>query len=207
MSRSRLELHALVLAAGASRRFGAIKQLATVDGQPLLQRVLARACVAADRTWVVLGAHAAQLTPLVRQCAASVVINANWVEGIASSIRAGVHHLPKTCAGVMLLLGDQARIESEDLQRLARAWRAAPHSIVAASHGRVRGAPAIFPQRWFGALEQLRGDEGARALIARHGATVIAVEMPNAAFDLDTAEDLAELATAASSGGAGASGS
>ncbi len=203
MSRGPLELHALVLAAGVSSRFGAVKQLATVDGQPLLRRVLTRACAAADMTWVVLGAHAERLAPLVTQCAASVITNVNWAEGIASSIRSGVHHLPATCNGVMLILGDQALIEIEDLRRLALAWRAAPDSIVAARHGAVLGAPAIFPRQWFGALGRLSGDAGARALIARHSAEVIAVEMPNAAFDLDTAEDLAEIATAASSGGAG----
>jgi CTP:molybdopterin cytidylyltransferase MocA len=206
MSRDRLELHALVLAAGAASRFGALKQLAAVDGQPLLQRVLTRAGAAADRTRVVLGAHAARLAPLVTQCAAGVVINANWREGIASSIRAGVQHLPATCAGVMLVLGDQALIETEDFKRLALTWRAAPRSIVAARHGAVLGAPAIFPRRWFGALGQLSGDAGARALIERHSAAVIAVEMPNAAFDLDTSADLARLAPAADSGGAGPSG-
>jgi len=203
MSHGRLELHALVLAAGASIRFGAIKQLAAVDGQPLLQRVLARACAAADQTWVVLGAHAAQLTPLVTQCAASVVTNVNWAEGISSSIRAGVRHLPATCDAVMLLLGDQAMIEVEDLQRLALAWRAAPQSIVAARHGAVLGAPAVFPRRWFSALGQLGGDAGARALIARHSPTVISIEMPNAAFDLDTAEDLAKVTAASSASDAG----
>ena len=203
MSRDRLELHALVLAAGASSRFGALKQLAAVDGQPLLQHVLTRAAAAADRTWVVLGAHAERLAPLVTQCAAGVVTNANWREGIASSIRAGVQHLPATCAGVMLVLGDQALIETEDFERLALTWRAAPRSIVAARHGVVLGAPAVFPRQWFGALGQLSGDAGARALIGRHSAAVIAVKMPKAAFDLDTSADLAGLAPAAGSGGAG----
>ncbi|EQD55162.1 hypothetical protein B1A_11912, partial [mine drainage metagenome] len=126
MSRGPLELHAMVLAAGASSRFGAVKQLAAVDGQPLLQRVLTRACAAADRTWVVLGAYAERLAPLVTHYEASVVTNANWIEGIASSIRSGVRHLPVTCDGVMLILGDQALLSRS---RTCGGWRSpgAPH--------------------------------------------------------------------------------
>lgn len=202
MSLPKLELHAVVLAAGASRRFGRVKQLAVFGGQALLERAIARTRPAAHRTWVVLGANAAQLAPLAVNSRTSVITNPGWSEGMASSIRAGVDCLPRSCDGVMFVLCDQPLIEQEDLQRLGLAWRNAPESIVAACHDTTLGAPAVFPRRWFGALRQLSGDTGARALIAQHAAEVIAVTMPNAAFDVDTPEDLAALGNAASSAGA-----
>lgn len=167
----------------------------------MLQRVVDRTAAAVDATWVILGAHAAQLAPLAAQWPASVLLNPHWAQGIASSIRVGVDHLPASCDGVMLVLADQALIGREDFRRLAHAWRRAPDAIAAACHGAVLGAPAIFPRRGFTALRRLKGDTGARALIAQHGAEVIAIPMPSAAFDLDTPEDLAAVTSAASLSG------
>src|SRR5687768_7499975 len=117
-------LHAIVLAAGASTRFGSPKQLVRVDGRPLLHAAVSRAVdVAGHSVSVVLGAHAAELAPLLRHSAASVVINRDWNEGMASSIRAGIARLPGSCNGVMLVLADQAAVTAEDLRRLAAAWR------------------------------------------------------------------------------------
>src|SRR5258708_35057552 len=59
-------LHAIVLAAGASSRFGSAKQLVRVAGRPLLHTAVARAAdVAGAAVIVVLGARAAELTPLL----------------------------------------------------------------------------------------------------------------------------------------------
>src|SRR5882757_11561551 len=98
-------LHAIVLAAGASTRFGSAKQLVRVGGRPLLHAAVARAAdVAGTAVTVVLGARAAEFTPLLTHSAASVIINRSWREGIASSIRAGVTRLPPSCTAVLLML-------------------------------------------------------------------------------------------------------
>lgn len=195
---SREGLHAIVLAAGASRRFGSIKQRVHLDGRPLLNTLVERAGQAADEVLVVLGAHAAQLAPMLAHTRATVVINRAWEEGLASSIRVGIARLPVSCAGVMLVLGDQARITAQDLRRLGAAWLGQRDSIVAARFGALTGAPAIFPRCVFPDLTELRGDVGARRVIERHVSRVIALPMPNAAFDLDTPEDLAALSAAPS---------
>ena len=54
------------------------------------------------------------------------------------------------------------------------------------------GAPAIIPRRWFGALRLLEGDCGARQLLRKLG-EISLVDMPAAAFDVDTPEDAAAL--------------
>lgn len=186
-------LHAIVLAAGASRRFGSPKQRVKVDGQPLLNAMVARTGEVVDPVLVVLGSHAAQLAPMLARSRASVVINRGWREGLASSIRAGLARLPASCEAVMLVLADQARVTVQDLGRLAAAWRRRPEAIVAARYGGLTGAPAIFPRCVFSDLIELRGDIGARAVIDRHVSRLAPVPMPNAAFDLDTSEDLATL--------------
>lgn len=187
-------LHAIVLAAGASSRFGSAKQLVRIGDRPLLTVAAGRAAeVVGHALIVVLGARAAQLSPLLKHSPGSVVVNREWREGLASSIRAGVAQLPASCAGVMLVLADQACVTAEDLGRLAGAWRREPQCIAAALYGATVGAPAIFPRHLFGELSELKGDVGARVLLRRHADRLVKVPMASAAFDLDTPDDLLEL--------------
>jgi molybdenum cofactor cytidylyltransferase len=193
-TRSADGLYAIVLAAGASTRFGSAKQLVRLAGRPLLHTVVTRASeVTGNALIVVLGSGAAQLAPLLKHSPGSVVINQEWREGLASSIRAGVARLPAACSAVMLLLADQAAVSAEDLKRLAGSWRKQPQHIAAALYSGSCGAPAIFPRSSFRSLSELRGDTGARALLVRNPDRVVRVPMPSAAVDVDTPEDLLAL--------------
>jgi molybdenum cofactor cytidylyltransferase len=187
-------LHAIVLAAGASTRFGSAKQLVRVAGRPLMHTAVARAVdVAGSSVIVVLGARAAELAPLLTHSPASVVINRGWREGMASSIRTGVARLPASCTAVLLMLADQPAVTADDLKRLAAAWRRQPDYIAAARYGTTTGVPAIFPRTVFGDLTALRGDIGARVLLQRNPDRVLRVPMASAAIDVDTPEDLLEM--------------
>lgn len=193
-ARSADGLYAIVLAAGASTRFGSAKQLVRLAGRPLLHTVVTRASeVTGNALIVVLGSGAAQLAPLLKHSPGSVVINQEWREGLASSIRTGVARLPAACSAVMLLLADQAAVTAEDLKRLAGSWRKQPQHMAAALYSGSCGAPAIFPRSSFRSLSELRGDTGARALLVRNPDRVVRVPMPSAAVDVDTPEDLLAL--------------
>jgi len=193
-------LYAVVLAAGASTRFGSVKQLARVAGRPLLHIAVSHTVeVTGGAVIVVLGAHATEIVPLLAHSPASVVINRDWREGIGSSIRAGIGRLPAACTGVMLVLADQAAVTAEDLQRLASAWRRQPDYVAAAVYSGRMGAPAIFPRSRFSELTELRGDAGARILLQRNPDRVVRVPMERAAFDIDAPEDLLALKGAAGS--------
>jgi molybdenum cofactor cytidylyltransferase len=192
--RSRGALHAIVLAAGASTRFGSPKQLVRLAGRPLLHTVVTRAAeVTGNALIVVLGSQAAELAPLLKHSAGTIVVNHEWREGLASSIRAGVAHLPAACTGAMLVLADQAAVTADDLKRLAGSWRRQPQYIAAAMYAGTVGVPAIFPRASFRELSELRGDSGARALLRRNSDRLVRVAMESAAIDLDTPEDLLAL--------------
>jgi molybdenum cofactor cytidylyltransferase len=187
-------LHAVVLAAGPSTRFGSAKQLVRVGGRPLLHTAVTRAAeVTGQALIVVLGAGAAELAPLLKHSPGSVVVNHEWREGLGSSIRAGVARLPATCSGVMLVLADQAAVSADDLKRLAGSWRKQPQYIAAALYSGTCGAPAVFPRTAFRELAELRGDAGARVLLRRNADRIVRVPMPSAALDVDTPEDLLAL--------------
>jgi molybdenum cofactor cytidylyltransferase len=188
------ELHVIVLAAGASTRFGSPKQLIRLNGRPLLHLAVSRAVeVAGQAVTVVLGANAAQLAPLLRHTPASVVINRDWAEGMGSSVRTGVARIPATADAALLMLADQPAVTAEDLKRLIGAWRRQPQCIVAAHYAGTCGVPAIFPREDFTALAALRGDAGARALLKRGGERLVRVALQSAAIDIDTPEDLLKL--------------
>jgi molybdenum cofactor cytidylyltransferase len=196
MSSKRSTLHAIVLAAGASRRFGSPKQLVRFEGQLLLQRVIAAATeLTGSAVSVVLGAHAAEIAANLPPGSASIIINRNWQEGIGSSIRAAVARLPGACDGALVMLGDQPMVGGHGLNRLAAAWRRQPRSIVASHYDSATGVPAIFPRWCFNDLAALRGDQGARLLIRRYADHLVRLAHPEAAVDIDYPEDLLELTT------------
>ena len=185
-------IQVLVLAAGAATRFGSAKQLAPVNGVPMLRLVLGRALsLAGAQVSVVLGAHAGEVAPVLGRLAVNVVVNRQWEEGLSSSIRAGVASMPGSVGGVLLLLADQVGVSEGDLQRLCDAWRRNPKSIVAGQYGGVYGVPALFPRSRFALLHALRGERGARALLRGGGLGIVGVPMPGAARDIDTREELA----------------
>lgn len=188
------QVYVLVLAAGASTRLGEPKQLVRVGGRPALHTVVANAVsIAGHAVTVILGAHARDLTHMLLHSPASVVINREWEEGMASSIRRGMAAVPPGCEAVMMVLGDQVAVTADDLRRLLSAWKGESSTIAASVYEGRAGVPAIFPSWCFSELSQLRGDQGARAILQRNMTRLVHVPMPNAAFDLDTPEDLVRL--------------
>jgi molybdenum cofactor cytidylyltransferase len=186
--------HILILAAGASTRLGQPKQLVRLGGRPALHRVIASATqVAGHDVTVVLGAHAKEMTYLLNRTSASWVINREWEQGLSSSLRAGLAALPPACEATLILLGDQVGVTAEDLRRLVDAWKGSESSIAASVYDRHVGVPAIFPHAYFSEMAELRGDQGARAILERNRDRLIRVKMPSAALDLDTPEQLSEV--------------
>jgi CTP:molybdopterin cytidylyltransferase MocA len=195
-----------VLAAGASRRFGSPKQLALIDGVPMLQRVIetAQAALPPDesggeprsRITVVLGAHAEAVREGVIERLKSplpqVVFCPDWEQGMAHSLRCGLAGLaaePDSASAALVLLGDTPFITADDLRRLIEAWSASPETPAAAAYDGTIGAPCILPRAVWQELMTLEGDRGAGAWFrARHakGVAAISVSIVNAACDIDT---------------------
>jgi molybdenum cofactor cytidylyltransferase len=178
---------ALVLAAGEGRRFGGPKQLAELDGRPLLQHAVdaARAAPGVDRVVVVLGARAAAIRAAVRLGGAEVVEAADWAEGMSASLRAGLHAVP-AADRVVVLLGDQPRVGAEVIAEALR--RAPADRPLRATYGGAPGHPVVLPRTLLGEAAALRGEHGARDLL-RGAATFEAAHLCDPT-DIDTTADL-----------------
>jgi molybdenum cofactor cytidylyltransferase len=184
----------VLLAAGAARRFGGPKLLARIGSESLLRR-MARVALASDPAGcvVVLGARAARLRPELAGLPVEVVLNRRWRAGLSSSLAAGLGALPAGARAGLVLLADQARLGPADLALLTAAWRRRPRAIVATLACGVLGPPAVLPRRVFGAVKFLRGDRGARDLLRDPAQDVVAIELPQAAFDVDRRADAERL--------------
>ncbi len=175
---------AVILAAGASRRLREPKQLVRLHRETLLERTVRVAAEAGcSPILVVLGASSEVILAQSALTPAEIVLNPEWEEGMASSVRVGIHALPPQTQAALLLTCDQPMVTAEHLQRLASA--ASPDPVASRYAGR-HGVPAYFARNSFAELLQLSGDQGARHLLA----AARAIDLPGGDIDVDTPESL-----------------
>jgi molybdenum cofactor cytidylyltransferase len=187
----------LLLAGGASRRFGANKLLVDLASRPVVRWSADALAQAVETLVVVVPPDAAPLRAALEGMSARFVENTDADEGMASSIRAGVAALPAGIEAAVITLGDQPTIDPQVIGRVVDAWRAARGTTraVTTAYADGRGHPTLFAAALFPALLALTGDRGARDLLASLGDDVAIVEAAGARpADVDTAEALQALA-------------
>ncbi|PCK09349.1 MAG: 4-diphosphocytidyl-2C-methyl-D-erythritol kinase [Alteromonadaceae bacterium] len=198
---SRLKLAYVILAAGGASRFGGCKQLAQIDfGKTLLERAIELSLfVATDEVHLVLGAYREQIISKLQlgqeqtyRSRVKIIVNEDWQLGIASSITAALNQLGDDSDGVCFLLADQVAIHSMQLRDLQLIWEQNPDKIVAAQYLDITGVPAIFPRKYFGDLQQLQGDTGAKSVLQKNRNNVIPFELEDARWDIDTERELSD---------------
>ncbi len=182
----------IVLAAGASSRFGAHpKQLARFHGEPLVARAVRVARQAGTWPLVVLGADAERVSGVLDPDV-EVVFNESWESGMGSSIAAGALALrARTVTAVIVLPCDLPLVEASDLVALLEAL--ADHDVAASRWGDTVGVPAAFGPGGLPILERLGGDVGARRFLRDGTVRVAEVAVPAAEHDVDSADELNEL--------------
>ena len=147
-----MRVHGVVLAAGEGSRFGAPKQLALLDGRPLVEHVVETMRAACERVVVVLGAHADEVAAGARL--GETVVCDDWAEGPYASMRCGLAALGDAPDAVVIALGDQPGLDAERIAAVlacdgpvarARDGGAPSHPIVVRGplppHPAIRAAP------------------------------------------------------------------
>jgi molybdenum cofactor cytidylyltransferase len=154
----------IVLAAGAGTRFGGAKQLADLDGRPLLEHaVRAMTASSVDKVLVVLGAGADEVVGAVDLHGAEAVACARWNEGQAASLACGLAEL-EGCEAVVVTLGDQPRLSSDAIRRVIGERGQGAVAVRATYHGEP-GHPVLLERELFDRLRDVTGDHGVRNLL------------------------------------------
>jgi molybdenum cofactor cytidylyltransferase len=186
------EIGGIVLAAGEGKRFGGAKQVAKLDGRPLLEHAV-RAMLAVPSispVVVVLGAHADEIQAEVDLGGTDVVVCESWADGQSASLQAGVAALGDVEAAV-ITLGDQPFITPEVIAGVLD--HRGRHLAVRATYDGAPGHPVLLERRLLDHVNELDGDAGARALLS--GPYVYSWEVGRLCdpTDIDTPERLQEV--------------
>ena len=179
----------LVLAAGASRRFGRPKQLLPYRGRTLLEHALDTARAAnLDQLICAVGGAADEVRASADLGGFEVVENPNYAGGCSSSIAAALAAVDPRCDVMVLMLGDQPGVTAETVQAVLAGRGDAPLAVCRYDDG--DGHPIAFARSVFADLADLHGDKGVWRLLDRRAAEVkrvpIAGPVPR---DVDTPED------------------
>jgi CTP:molybdopterin cytidylyltransferase MocA len=160
---------AVVLAAGASTRFGSPKQAVLLE--PIVQVIRP----AVDDVVAVLGAHAVQTTARAVRCP-------EWARGPGASLRCGLAALGGEVEAAVVVLGDGPRIDPRAIDRVIAAWRDGAGDRIAATYGGVRLHPLLLARAVWDDIP----DAGLRDLPA----ALVACDDLNAPGDVDFADQV-----------------
>jgi molybdenum cofactor cytidylyltransferase len=192
-----LPVAVVVLAAGGSRRLGRPKQLLDYRGATLLDATVATARAAGTAQVVVaLGGAADEVTERVDLAGTDVVLNPDFGDGCATSIRSALTRVRDDAAGVVLLLGDQPGVTAATVRTLVGA--ALPdgsggHRVGVCAYDDALGHPLWFDRSMFATLSGLHGDKAVWKLVEA-GDDVVRVPVAGPVPpDVDTWEDYQAL--------------
>jgi molybdenum cofactor cytidylyltransferase len=187
----------VVLGAGAGSRYrGPRHKLSeTVGGVPILALTVRNAIASGMPVVVVVTRTLLDAVPSLSSLVPAqdlVVLEGgrNTPQGMGDSIAAGVA-ASAGASGWLVLPGDMPLVKPSSLAAVAQALDQQP--ITYAQHKGRRGHPVGFGSEMFSELVHLRGDEGARRLLARYPTASVELDDPGVLFDIDTIEDLARL--------------
>ena len=141
---------AVVLAAGASSRFGSPKQRLLLE--PVLERLRE---TSVDGAVVVLGAHELEVSARTVHCP-------EWERGPGASLRCGLGALPPEAEAAVVALGDGPELAPKAVDRIVATWLSQRAEVVAATYAGVRLHPVLIDRSAWGRIP----DEGARSLEA-----------------------------------------
>ena len=185
----------IILAAGASKRFGETKQLLDWKGKTFIRQVAETALQAGlEPVVIVTGSHHAEVESQLRDLPVHVIYNAAYEQGQSTSIKAGLQALPRHAGGAVFLLADQPQIPVEVIRALTESHASEGQAILAPLVLEERRAnPVLFDRVTFPDLMGLQGDIGGRGIFDKHRVSYLPWHDDILLFDVDKPEDYQRL--------------
>lgn len=122
-----------------------------------------------------------------------VTVNSHYMDGMGSSIAAGVSALATSTDAALIVLGDQPLISARHIDALVDAWSNSPENVVLSAHDGETSPPSLFPRSMFPMLKSLHGDGGAKSSLRDVDVIVLEVDSPRSLIDIDSPEDFHNL--------------
>ena len=138
------------------------------------------------------GAYADPICEMAAGFNVETVLNPQWADGQATSLKAGLQKVRPGTTAVLFLLADQPLLTAGWINRLIREYRAGNATIIVPAFESQQGNPVLFDlRRWRSELMSLSGDTGARGLIRANPDQIAVVQVDSAELfqDLDTEAD------------------
>ncbi|MGQ9886976.1 MAG: selenium cofactor biosynthesis protein YqeC [Aggregatilineales bacterium] len=188
---------AVVLAAGMSRRMGQPKVLMPwVGRRTIIEHILDQLVLArVDHIVVVTGSYRAEVESRAAALGVPTVFNPDYAEGeMLSSLKAGLAALPPQVAGVLVVLGDQPRIQPRVVNQVMMAYAEGKGGLVVPSYEMKRGHPILIDRRYWAELQALPMDGSLRTLLQAHADEIayVNVDTDSVLRDVDTPDDYAQ---------------
>ena len=182
----------LILAAGKGSRFGGRKQLADLDGRPLLEHaILAMTASPVSRVAVVLGAGAESVIARVDFHGAEPILCERWEEGQSASLACGLAELPG-CEAAVVTLGDLPHLSTNAIRRVIAA-RGEGIEAVRATYSGAPGHPVLLERELIERMRDVAGDHGARNLLLSVSPREVPCDDLGGGEDVDTPAQLDAL--------------
>jgi molybdenum cofactor cytidylyltransferase len=121
------------------------------------------------------------------------IINQNWGEGLSTSLIAGIDRVSDESDGALVLLCDQPLVDDIRLGEIVDLWNKNPDKLIASEYAGTKGVPIIIPRSFFDEVRKLKGDVGAKKLLADAEDNILSTPVPEAELDIDTEQDFAGL--------------
>ena len=185
---------AVVLAAGASTRFGKPKPLLVWQGETFVHRAARLALEAGlHPVIVVCGAAGSSVAEAVNDLPVRVVQNQQWADGQSTSIKAALHALGEESGAAIFMLVDQPFVSLPLLQALVESHAQSLAPVIAPLVGDRRTNPVLFDRQTFPDLLRLEGDVGGRAIFGRYPPQWLIWQDEKLPLYIDTPDDYRKL--------------
>lgn len=188
-----LKLGLVLMAAGASSRFGSNKLMVKFQGKSLIERALNAVPRQRFERMAVVSQHK-DILDMAEKLGMRAALNTRPDLGVSRTIALGLDAMEGMDA-VMFMVADQPCLTHSSVEAQIDFFLRQPDSIVAMGFGKRRGNPVIFPSRYFEELRELQGDAGGSFVICRHEdkLRLYQAEDELELFDTDSATELDEL--------------
>ncbi|MBF0105359.1 MAG: nucleotidyltransferase family protein [Deltaproteobacteria bacterium] len=185
-----MHITAILLAAGASTRFGGDKLAAPYRGQTIFQCALQNLTDSSLINDIIVIVNPA-FKQQVHDERISLLTNADHREGMGSSLRLGVMQSSSQTDAFIIVLADMPTVKTATIDSIIEAYETRGQKIMVPVYKGKRGHPVMMSSIYRDELLQITGDIGAREVINKHPQMIGSIETADSGvvFDVDLQSD------------------